>query len=255
MAESKKPKDDPKEEPKEESKSTVEPDEETSEPTGGMTRLYRSTSNKMIAGICGGIGEYFNIDPTLVRILFAISVFFGGFGVLAYIVGWIIIPEGRYEPSQAKVVASSGASPTLGLIIGIGLILIGIGMVVDRMRYWYWLPDWLDPFFSVQTFFALLLIGVGVMFIFFMFRNGESKSREGSGEVFGQKGTLYRSTTDKKLSGVCGGIGEYFKIDPTIVRVFWIVVTLSTGVVPGLIIYFVLAIAVPERPLVQEDTV
>lgn len=56
-------------------------------------RLYRSNTSKMFAGVCGGIAEYFNIDPTLVRLL-AVVLTFGGFGtgLLAYIIAAAIIP-------------------------------------------------------------------------------------------------------------------------------------------------------------------
>ena len=58
-------------------------------------KLYRSKKNRMIAGICGGIGEYFGIDPTLVRVLWVLLtlVSMGILGILAYIIMWIIIPE------------------------------------------------------------------------------------------------------------------------------------------------------------------
>jgi phage shock protein C len=55
-------------------------------------RLYRSKENRMIAGVCGGIAEYFNVDPTLIRLLWILAIFMGA-GILVYIVGWIIIPE------------------------------------------------------------------------------------------------------------------------------------------------------------------
>jgi phage shock protein C len=60
-----------------------------------MKRLYRSEKNRMIAGICGGIGEYFDIDPTLVRIIYVIvSVFSIAFpGILVYLILWAIIPH------------------------------------------------------------------------------------------------------------------------------------------------------------------
>jgi len=58
-------------------------------------RLYRSKKNRVIAGVCGGIGEYFNIDPTLVRLLWVLFIFAGGSGLLAYIIAWIIIPEAK----------------------------------------------------------------------------------------------------------------------------------------------------------------
>lgn len=58
-----------------------------------MDKLYRSKKNKIIAGVCGGIGEFFNVDPTLIRLLWLFISILGGSGVLAYIIAWIIIPE------------------------------------------------------------------------------------------------------------------------------------------------------------------
>lgn len=55
-------------------------------------KLYRSNMNKMICGVCGGIAEYINIDPTIVRLLWVVFSFAGGFGLLAYIIAAIIMP-------------------------------------------------------------------------------------------------------------------------------------------------------------------
>ncbi|MCI0424818.1 MAG: PspC domain-containing protein [Actinobacteria bacterium] len=59
---------------------------------------------------------------------------------------------------------------------------------------------------------------------------------------------LYRSTTNKQVSGVCGGIAEYMGWDPTVVRVGWVLLTLFTGMFPGVIGYLVLAVVVPAAP-------
>lgn len=56
-------------------------------------KLYRSENDKRIAGVCGGIAEYFNIDSTIVRLLLVLFCLLGGSGVLAYIIAWIVIPE------------------------------------------------------------------------------------------------------------------------------------------------------------------
>lgn len=56
-------------------------------------RLFRSRTDRMIAGVCGGIANYFNIDPTVVRLLWILIVMLGGSGILAYIICWIVIPE------------------------------------------------------------------------------------------------------------------------------------------------------------------
>jgi phage shock protein C len=59
----------------------------------GNRKLYRSRSNRQLAGVCGGIAEYFNIDATLVRVLFVVFAVLGGPGLLAYILLWILVPE------------------------------------------------------------------------------------------------------------------------------------------------------------------
>lgn len=58
-----------------------------------MKRLYRSETDRQIAGVCGGLADYFNIDSTLVRIIFLILFFAGGNGFLIYIVLWFVMPE------------------------------------------------------------------------------------------------------------------------------------------------------------------
>ncbi len=64
-----------------------------------MKRLYRSTTDKKIAGICGGLGEIFNLDPNLIRLLAVLLFFVTGFFpvVITYLIAWIIIPEGKPE--------------------------------------------------------------------------------------------------------------------------------------------------------------
>ncbi len=56
-------------------------------------RLHRSNENKVVAGVCGGIAEYFDMDPTLIRLAWILFCALGGSGVLAYIIAAIIIPE------------------------------------------------------------------------------------------------------------------------------------------------------------------
>ena len=56
-------------------------------------KLYRSRSNRQVAGVCGGLAEYFNLDPTLIRVLFIILAVLGGSGVILYVAMWIIVPK------------------------------------------------------------------------------------------------------------------------------------------------------------------
>ena len=63
-------------------------------------RLYRQPKDKMIGGVCGGIAEYFEIDPVIVRVLFVIALFLGTMGFWLYIILWIIVPK---APQQLSV--------------------------------------------------------------------------------------------------------------------------------------------------------
>lgn len=65
-----------------------------------MKRLYRSRENRMIAGICGGLGEALEIDPTIIRLLFVFVGIITGIvpAIITYIIGWLIIPEAPPKP-------------------------------------------------------------------------------------------------------------------------------------------------------------
>jgi phage shock protein C len=56
-------------------------------------RLYRSRSDRKLAGVCGGLAQYSNIDPTLIRVLFVVLALLGGPGLVIYLLMWILVPE------------------------------------------------------------------------------------------------------------------------------------------------------------------
>jgi phage shock protein C len=73
--------------------------------SGEYKRLYRSRDERMISGVCGGVAKYFNVDPTLIRLLFVIFALAGGPGLIAYIILAIIVPEepvGNETPSAPQ---------------------------------------------------------------------------------------------------------------------------------------------------------
>lgn len=71
--------------------------------SGEYRKLYRSRNERMIAGVCGGIGEYFGIDPTLIRLLFVVATLLGGpAGPLAYLIFLIVVPN---QPSEVTTSA------------------------------------------------------------------------------------------------------------------------------------------------------
>jgi phage shock protein PspC (stress-responsive transcriptional regulator) len=122
-----------------------------------MRRLHRSLQDRKLAGICGGLGDYFDLDPVFFRLVFLLSIPFGGVGILAYLVMWILVP------------AQDGA-PRAGA----------------RLRL---------------------------------------------------------SATDRKVAGVCGGMGEYFELDPVLFRVAFVVLAFAGGL--GILLYAALWLVVP----------
>ncbi len=135
-----------------------------------MKKLYKSRKEKMFAGVCGGIAEYFDIDPVLVRVLFIIFTFIGGTGVIAYLVGLIVMPFPPTETAGTTAEASPTPppSPTTpdtsdmdhagppppapaktpgkgGLVFGIILLVLGAYFLmrnIPMFNHWYWWIRW-----------------------------------------------------------------------------------------------------------------
>ncbi|MGI6450450.1 MAG: PspC domain-containing protein [Desulfitobacteriia bacterium] len=107
-------------------------------------QLYRSRENKILAGVCAGIAEYFDIDPTIVRIIWLLLIF-AGIGIIAYIVCWLLMPERSYSPfSTAGNLETSADRETSApdkekskRILGIALIIVGLIFMVDKFFRWF----------------------------------------------------------------------------------------------------------------------
>jgi phage shock protein PspC (stress-responsive transcriptional regulator) len=127
-----------------------------------MKRLYRSMEDKKIAGVCSGLGEYFDLDPVFFRLFFLVLVVFGGIGLLAYLVLCILVPV-----------------------------------------------------------------------------KGETAEQRSARR-------LSLSRTDRKLAGVCGGLGTYFEIDPVLFRVLFIVLAFVCGL--GILLYAAFWLVMPQEP-------
>ena len=128
-----------------------------------MKTFHRLSGNKKIAGVCAGLGEYFEIDPVFFRLFFLVSLFFGGLGALIYVLLWIMAPE----------------------------------------------------------------------------KAGDAQPKPSSG--------LHLSRSDRKILGVCGGLGEWLDVDPVFLRVAFVLLALIGGL--GIVIYVVLWIFVPRAPV------
>ena len=128
-------------------------------------RLHRTPDNAMIGGVCSGIAEYFDVDPTWLRLLAVLLIFASGFGLVAYVVAWIVIPRGPLVRSNEQVspppldrVVRAKSSPSRGpaFIPGVILILLGMAFLFDNLFFWF---DW-------DYVWPLILVGAGVLLIY-----------------------------------------------------------------------------------------
>ena len=91
----------------------------------GATQLRRSTTDKVLGGVAGGLGRYFGIDPVLVRIAFGLSIFVGGVGVVVYLVMWLLMPRDDRPDDQPFRMDANATT-----IVGIVLLVIAVIVIV-----------------------------------------------------------------------------------------------------------------------------
>ena len=96
-------------------------------------KLFRSNDSKVIAGVCGGMGEYFDIDPVFIRIIAVLLLFADGIGLIAYIVAWIAMPVRPEEIPVAKVYNSDLRKYLPGAL----LIALGVVFLANKMIWWF----------------------------------------------------------------------------------------------------------------------
>ena len=124
-------------------------------PAGGGPRVVRrSRGERVIAGVCGGIGRYLGVDPVLLRIAFIVLALANGLGVIAYVVAWVAIPEER--PGQPLAAAPEPRRETGRLVLGGSLVVLGLVLLVDRLA-----PNLDELFWPV----AVVAVGVAVMLV------------------------------------------------------------------------------------------
>lgn len=140
------------------------------------TRLYRSSADRMLGGVCAGLGQYLGLDPIFIRIFFVLLTIGGGAGVLIYILLWILIPEaeagqiGSAETIRAGTESIkqraqtlgadmrsllAGGNPQAALIVGVALVLLGLVFLGQNLQL-AWLR-WL----SADVIWPVLLIVAG----------------------------------------------------------------------------------------------
>jgi phage shock protein C len=138
-------------------------------------RLYRCRHDRRLAGVAAGVAEYFDLDPTLVRVVWFVSIFFGGLGLFLYIAMAIIVPDEPLTDEEATLLASEPgghrhaprAEGRWSTVIGLALILLGGLALLDTA-----LPLW-----DARVFVGpLFVIGLGAILVVTAIRRQPMKS-------------------------------------------------------------------------------
>lgn len=201
-------------------------------------RLYKSRHRRMIDGVCGGFAEYFNADPTIVRLLWVLLTLASfGAGIVLYLACMFIIPvnPAHTTPPPAPSAPSNGAR----LFWGAVLIILGAIILLNNLGFAFF-HFWHIPWGII---FPGILILIGLYIIYH-----SQRRREDAPPPSGQppQKELRRSVVDRKIFGVCGGLAKYLGADASIVRLLFVVLTLASFGL-GIILYLALAIIVPEE--------
>lgn len=123
-------------------------------PASARPVLRRSRDDRVIAGLCGGMGRYFGVDPVILRLVFVVLLLAGGAGILLYIVGWIAIPEER----PGDELGAAAERPTEGR--GGGAEAIGIALVV--LGAFFLLREVFPDVFDSDYIWPVVLIAIGL---------------------------------------------------------------------------------------------
>jgi phage shock protein C len=226
--------------------------------TEQQRRLYRSQTNKVIAGVCGGLAEYLNVDTTIIRLVWVLLTLLGGSGIILYVLAFFIVPEKPIVMGDAPFPVKSefGSARIFGILFvaaGAVLLLDNLG-ILSFCRLWDTSWEFVFPGILMLSGIYLLTkrgkLQTTLSEQTSPIESEQSSQNQTSPPVSSTEHTMNpkvfrRSFTNKKVFGICGGAGEYFGIDPTILRVAYAIFTVFSGGM-GIILYFLMYLIVPE---------
>ncbi len=218
-----------------------------------LHRLYKSSSERIVDGVCGGIARYLEVDASVIRLLLlAFAILSVSAGVIFYIVAMAVMPT---EPTSATPRTTplppaerrvSTASATATLLIGIMVVIVGVTLIFDYYNIfavtsmWHSLGRLAMPIILILMGGALLL-GRDRSEIKSTVEIPESDpanvgspdpnpdiSHELESSKLMERRKLTRSVSDSRIAGVCGGLAEYLNIDPTVVRIICVLLAFAS---------------------------
>ena len=251
---------------------TVESRSESGEASSRPPCLFRHPEEKLVGGVCGGLGDCFGIDPIFVRILWVgLTLGTAGAGLFAYAALWLLLPvgttgEGERAPATLELNQRNVERAGLLLVVAGGLWLLANLGILPALWGMFWLLVRL-------LFWPALLIGTGLLLLnsrkawrsrFLGARDQVQGRTRRASSMFSRDSVksglrrarasipLKRSREDRLVFGVCGAIGKAIGLDANLVRLLW--VAFAVGSLGTLLLVYVLAgwILPEEMPVLAE---
>ena len=245
---------------------TVESEPVTDAGTKRSTCLYRHPEEKLIGGVCGGLGDCFGIDPIFVRIMWVgLTLGTAGAGLFAYAALWLLLPVGTaqaglHAPAALELNERNVGRAGLLLVLGGGLWLLGNLGILPALWSVFW-------FVMRLLFWPVLLIGTGLLLLNNQkawrsrvmgararMKDGKTRAASSLNSESVKNGLrrakssipLKRNREDRMVFGVCGGIGKAIGLDANLVRLIWVAFAIgSLGT--GVLVYVLIGWLLPEE--------
>jgi phage shock protein PspC (stress-responsive transcriptional regulator) len=197
-------------------------------------KLLKSVKNRILFGVCSGLGDFFNIDPIFFRLIFILSLFWDGWGIIIYLILAIVIPAYPRTNVIENEELNFQPDKKFKTMTGSFIILLGVYLLLTEMEFvnykgFLGLKD--------QEIITSLILALSVIY----FLNYELRT------VTDEEPSLYfRNSHHKIIAGVCWGLAGYLRTEIFLIRIFFILFTIIT-LGTGIIIYCTFILTVPYK--------
>ncbi|MFA3782157.1 PspC domain-containing protein [Melioribacteraceae bacterium 4301-Me] len=206
-------------------------------------KLKRSKKNFIFTGVCGGIADYFKSDPTIIRIIFMLSVFLGGWGVIVYLIASFLMPPDNNSIELTEEEKQKIRNNNNKTLFGGSLLFLGLFILLNNLGLIFYITP-----FNLSWRFLILLSAILISVYLIVHKEPANKLK------IDFPNSLSRSLDDKKIFGICGGFAKYLNVDSTIIRILWLLITYITAGI-GLLVYLILLFVLKKQKELNGNTI
>jgi phage shock protein C len=197
--------------------------------------LARSHSNVILAGVCAGIAETYNFDVSVLRFITIISLLFGGWSIVAYLVAAFLLPVRRSIIEHTEEIIRKQRNENFKTVLSGICVVIGLHFALKEIGSGNYSHLFLLP---LETMMPLFFIGAGILII---------RKRTNCSLKICTPSLYQRTRNDRLILGVCGGLAKYLDIDLLSLRIIFIILTgLTLGLIA--IIYLIIGFFTTFEP-------